>query len=486
MVNNGQRKKTISKEEKLMDGLLSQNPNFRRATFLPIGADMSVPPSEREIEFAVPQSLLDAYNAFFIPADIYRGEYGVGSVDNPAFMAAASQFTDVMNTGTIGGGLLTPYDPDTLYANIGGKTGLTPARKQGIRREAERKKTFDFDSTYGNAPDRDYDRVTDVPIETRDFIELDDLVKTENIEPLLGETLLPVVWDRLATGRELVKYGDTTLTSPEPLFGGIRYPLLPQSTVLASTEPAVRITIAPAAKRVKELTGKDPIITNVVMAGSGVDFATPTLQTYIKSLPSANITKEGAEKIKAAIIKSDKGKQFSDIPLVTETEKFADYVSKLGGTQRAHLVKRLDQRGVVDAGSPNITSIRRAITDDDLLYEMPSQSGNMFSRLDADKGLLFDPEIPNPSYNAVMEGQSLLGLERSVPASILFRPFYLSKYMDEAGEFLPSATTSASGKQNFYDANKVMDALKKIMPMSEVDDQMLDEINFYNSLFKEF
>lgn len=469
-----------------MAGLLTDNPNFRRATFLPIGADMSVPPSEREMEFAVPQILMDAYDAFFIPADVISGEYGVPSVDNPAFVDAAGRFSDVVNTSTIGGGLLTPYDADTLYANIGGRTGLTPARKQGIRREADRKKEFDFDSTYGNAPDRNYDRVTDVPIETRDFIELDPLVKAENIEPLLGETLLPVVWDRLATGKELVKYGDTTLTSPEPLFGGIRYPLLPQPTVLASTQPAVKGTIAPAAKRVKELTGKDPIITNVVMAGSGVDFATPTLQTYIKSLPSANITKENAKKIKEIIISSKDGKQFADMPLISETEKFADYVSKLGGTQRANLVKRLDLRKVVDAGSPNITSIRRAITDDDLLYEMPSQSGNMFSRLDADKGLLFDPEIPNPSYDAVMEGQSLLGLERSVPASILFRPFYLSKYMDEAGEFLPSATISAAGKQNFYDANKVMDALKKIMPMSEVDDQMLEEINFYNSLFKEF
>lgn len=65
--------------------------------------------------------LSGAYQSFLKPGKVWSGEYGVGSIDNPAFMQAAQDFTmDYGVLPAIGGAVLAPAAQNTLRMGGGG------------------------------------------------------------------------------------------------------------------------------------------------------------------------------------------------------------------------------------------------------------------------------------------------------------------------------------------------------------------------------
>ena len=454
----------------MADGLLSQNPNFRRATFLPIGADMSVPPSEREMEFAVPQILMDAYDAFFIPADVISGEYGVPSVDNPAFVDAAGRFSDVVNTSTIGGGLLTPYDADTLYANIGGTTGLTPQRKRRIRREAKKVRDVEVDQLYTPLKNRGDMQGLLVDQEYLGGLEPKKIV---GIESFLGRGLLPFYGDRSSTAMQINKIGDMELVNPIVTYGGKDYMRQP-NRVWASGDHIVNRLMQATDRAIDQ--GVDPLGVYIPMKGDAVDFSTMAMDTFISALPFSPISKASMDKVNAELRKIDE--DFVGL----QSNRIYDYMmNDISGTTRSKMLKRMAKKDLQELGLPEIGQIRRALTDEDLLTVPSGFGGQAIADL---RGGLLENELlrdTHPTYPKVGDtvGGYVGGLETAIPQSILFRDI-ADNLMDEAGNYY----LNKSGNR-MSDANLKRSIEMKLTPQI-VDDRMLEEIDYYNSVLGRF
>jgi len=117
----------LSPDDMMLEGLasggsiLSEDPNFRRFTFLPLGYDASKPvgmPRVQSLRPAIPNALLGAFESANIPSQVLGGELQYGT---PEFDQAAQQFSmDFGMLPAVGGALLTPAASNTLRMGAGG------------------------------------------------------------------------------------------------------------------------------------------------------------------------------------------------------------------------------------------------------------------------------------------------------------------------------------------------------------------------------
>jgi len=400
-----------------MAGLLTDSPNFRRATFLPIGADMSVPPSEREMEFAVPQILMDAYDAFFIPADVISGEYGVPSVDNPAFVDAAGRFSDVVNTSTIGGGLLTPYDANVLRAGSGDP--------------------MNFSKLVRHEPITDT-AVTVVPTNQGLLAE-----KVFNLEDLYGGTVIPFVGDKTAAGGILTHIDDVPLAYAIRLEGGQDFMRDVASqgvdnSIWASHKSVIN-PMYKVAERIADETGEPVYGAYVNMANFGQDFSTMTADALVAQLPSAKISKSAAKEFNDAMKKSNpQGGEVDDfIGVNADVMKLREYMLKAQPKVRKKFVKLMDTGNFKKMGFPDVGKTRYAITQPRLRSVPENMTGFNFGRIDTDAGVLYDPVNPHSSYNTHIRGDYIGRLENPIPMEYLFQRRLLEDPDIAGRNFLP-------------------------------------------------
>ena len=94
------------------------------------------------------------------------------------------------------------------------------------------------------------------------------------------------------------------------------------------------------------------------------------------------------------------------------------------GALRHAFVNRMQLKNFQDAGFPDISHTRFAITDPVLLDEPMYSSGLGISKLVPNADLVTNPITPHKTYDTQMRGQYVGGLSRSVPMEVMYPTWY--------------------------------------------------------------
>jgi hypothetical protein len=149
------------------------------------------------------------------------------------------------------------------------------------------------------------------------------------------------------------------------------------------------------------------------------------------------------------------------------SSQFSSWLTGLDGGKRAAVIKYLDSAVPQGLGMPDVSAVRFAVTNPDLVQSEALNVGYRFSKPDMVRGLLRTDE--HPSYGAKLErapgtGSQTLGYE--VPWRIGARDAAASK-VTERGYALPKDIKSFMGNPK----------LKQT-----VDDQWVEEVSTYGNL----
>lgn len=415
------------------------------------------------------------YDTFQIPGRVIKGDLQYGT---PAFDEAAQQFafdfgmlpaagTSVVRA--VSGG----YDPDTLYANIIGKTGLTPARKQLILKEVEATRQFDPSASSFFHGLKNREDMTKMPVYTSDLGLLSEN-PTVRLEDFYKEYLVPAYGDRSPGGRNLLGYGDVVFDEPVPLQAGKDYARNPGNAIWNTDRHKARY--ADRARKAQE-EGTEANLIYTTMAGDSGDFNKMTTGAWLQSLDLSKISKADAdrldERLRTFKLSGKKSPNNPDWPGIFSDELPA-YLMNLSNSKSANLFKELAKGMYEKAGLPQMDKIRRAVTADDLLYVPTYRSGAMIGRMTP------DAEISDlvPDHNTYTREGNVLGVHRGaldvpVPDILIFRE-PTESFMDEAGNYL---FRPSDGKP--FDRANLKYTIDAQAPMALVDDQMLEDVDFY-------
>ena len=370
-------------------------------------------------------------------------------------------------------------------ANISKNIGLNAARRQGIIKDVDEAVSYNIDrpidkkqpakgGLYGRGSD-DFEKASDVTVQrqTVEGLAPDKTAPTmQQLEGLLGETFVPVYWDRASTNEIPTTIGRYSGLSAPATQGGIGFMRQVQPQLVASV-PSIATKVANRADKVrKQLGGKDPLVFQMTMAPQGIDFSTHPFEQIVEMLPQSKISKSDAEIIDAHM---RSGKQGDPNWPGVLSPKLSDYLfNQITGTQRANLMKKWDSATVAKTGAPSAMEARVAATDARLLHEPQYFGGATIGRFTGgrgEEGLLH----PHRTYAGYVGGDYVGGLEGMLPTSILFRDYIEQRgYMDKANNYLPIPDSD-----KMFNPEMVKVAVERGMPASKIDEQMLEEADFF-------
>ena len=431
---------------------------------------MDVSESDGGFEPAVPQIFKDMANFMYS-----GGESAMGDAPMMAPEDAAMGLLDFTGAGVVAGTparIAAKEAGDTLLGSAG---GLTPARKQRILKEVD--KALDADASQSLYTKlKNQGDIINTPIEkkTSNILEPE---KTTGLEGLLGETIIPLFAGRTSTGEIISKIGDMPLDYDIITDGGVDFMRRKDASGIFASEPSA---VSRFRGKVNELNEKDidPLAIYMSMGGDGLDFSTMALDTVISAMPASKILKKDIKDFDNDIRTKDvlvNGKKIKIDPewVGISSPNIREHMLKMNGTRRALVMKELAKSKRQEQGFPDIGRIRRALTDDSLLYTPNAFGGRGILKPTAGAPEVTQYGFRHPSYAEQFSGDYVGRLPVDVPQSILFRDI-ADMYMDDAGNFLMNPS---KGKM-FNDSQLTRSIFTKIAPQ-RVDDQMLEEYDFY-------
>jgi hypothetical protein len=357
--------------------------------------------------------------------------------------------------------------------SVGGTTGLTPARKQLILKEVEATRNFDPSASSFFHGLKNREDMTQLPVYTEQRGILMPQ-KTIELADKKGEYMIPAYGDRSAGGLNLLGYGDKKFEQPVPLQAGKDY-ARNQGNAIWNTDRHKNRYKERALQAQEEGTEANLIYTT--MAGDSGDFNKMTTNTWLQSLDVSKISKADADKIDEKLrnfkTSPKKPPNNPDWPGIFSDE-LPKYLNELGNSKSANLFKELSKGMYEKAGLPKMDEVRRAQTSDDLLYVPTYRSGGMIGKMkpqDELSDLVEGHDTYTRSGNIVgdYEGE----LEIPVPDILIFRDV-AERFMDESGDFL---LRPSDGRP--FDRANLKYTIDAQAPMQMVDDQMLEDVDFY-------
>ena len=446
-----------------MEGLLA--PDRTRYTLLPLSYD-----DQGEMYFDFPQAVVDAGKAAYRVADIGKSLlFDNEQVSGKDMMDAALEYGANFAGPQAVGSLAVRPDPNTLAA-------LTPARKQRILKEVD--KARDTEAAQGLYTKlKNQGDIIGTPIQKTKLNILEDK-KDVDLEGLLGRTIVPIFADRTSTGELVSGIGDMPLAYDIITDGGVNFMRRKDASGIFASEPSAVTRIRGRVNALNE-EGIDPLGIYMSMGGDGLDFSTMALDTVISAMPAAKVLKKDIKDfdkdIRNKVIVGGDGKKRKIDPNwigITHPD-IREYMLKMNGTTRALVMKELAKGKRQDQGFPNVAQIRRALTDDELLYTPNAFGGKGIFEFAAGAPEVAQYRFRHPTYAEQFSGDYVGGLPVDVPKSILFRDV-ADIYMDDAGNMLMNPKTG--GK--FGDSQFTRSIFTKLYPQ-RIDDQMLEEYDFY-------
>lgn len=301
--------------------------------------------------------------------------------------------------------------------------------------------------------------------------------KRKNADILVGDVLVSAFGDRAAADQSITKYGGQTLSKPVDLFGGGGYMREPNDFIWASDAEVTRPQLRQLMLGAEE--GGNPKMVYTSMGAQATDFATDDLlRNYIRDVDvDPELRAVLAERLAKSKDFTDKDFPMDDLISGGNSRRnvrglldgVESYFDTLNGSNRRAVWQAMDNAAFRDAGIP-VGEARLAMTDPDLLYANPFDSGLNIGRPDLDGGDI-SMSSNHPIYPTAIRGVYEGSTPVQIPGAILWRDFFNARRGEGGG--LPG-----SDQRSFLMSHKNM--------RQKVDRQMEDEIGQFREYWRAF
>ena len=392
---------------------------------------------------------------------------GAGDVAQKAIMQGTRMMADRSGqlAGEITGAARAVRDGDLEFLLARGRAGNTQGvGADEVRKDPKKATMVELDPVRENSSKGFYKNkapnyAEDIEVDVEDQGLLSP-EKTLSIDDIENTDLIPLIADRTQAGKNLrgVKGGanDYVFDNPVDLQGGrgfMRY----EDTGAFASMPNVMGEQAQLAKRIAD-DGGDPRLVHMSMSAEGGDFSTMMSDTVMEMMDQSNIAPKDISTFDTWV----RNNVDVDFPGIRDANAKDYLATKVPGTRRQLLWKKLDGPEFKDKGFPVMGDARVAITDPRLLSS-PSMQGSSVTKVDSSGNLITGPVRQHKTYSAQVGPTGTDGYEgelADIPYEILMRDFF---------EQRRSAGTLAGSDQRSLQMNSTFS--------QPVDAQMVEEVN---------
>jgi hypothetical protein len=238
--------------------------------------------------------------------------------------------------------------------------------------------------------------------------------KNVSVDSLLGKTIISATGDTTDAGKVLTGIGDVEFDEPVPLLGGFGNQQL--GSAFASAGGNLK-TIQNRAKAAME-AGSEPVVSYTNMGFGSSNFNTMMSDTTLQMMHSnpaiPKRAKKAFDKELRAISPDWKG-----IDHPEASAQLRDTTGRL----RTDFMKIAGLDKHQDAGFPNLTDVRMAITAPSMLNAPDYHSGHNMSATDAQ--IDPNPKFNHPTYDTHLNQTEYLGgLDKPLPMEMMFPDFF--------------------------------------------------------------
>jgi hypothetical protein len=272
--------------------------------------------------------------------------------------------------------------------------------------------------------------------------------------------------DRTSANRAIEQINDLILRVPGVTYGGPEYMDLLRAW---ASEPTAMAAKANALQEVPE--GVRSLLAYMPMGERSGDFSKHMSDVYgaaTKVKMAGNAAPSSADVTKINDLISKKFPKLKDVPSVA-SDQFADWLSGQKGGTRAKIIKAFDGADFKALGMPDVSAVRFAVTNPDLVKSDALSVGYRMSEPDASGGIVRSKE--HPSYGAYLpmaEGTQNMTLGYELPWWIGARDTALQKIAPGGKTYaLPKDIKSYMGNPRIY---------------QNIDQQWVDEASSYGDL----
>jgi hypothetical protein len=237
-------------------------------------------------------------------------------------------------------------------------------------------------------------------------------------EKMQGGAIVPFHGDRSIAGQNLLGIGSTKFETPVYLEGGYDFMRThsPTGSIWASEKGASQALQNQINEAAKVGSG-DVYGVYSAMGPLSMNYNTMMSDALLEQMKAGKITKKAIaafDKEVKAIRPEWKG--------VMSPESRAQLESN--GALRHVFVDRMQLDKFQNAGFPDISYTRYAITDPLLLNEPMYSGGLSIGKMVPNAELITSPKIPHKTYDTQLPGEYFGGFEKSIPKEILYPDWY--------------------------------------------------------------
>jgi hypothetical protein len=296
-------------------------------------------------------------------------------------------------------------------------------------------------------------------------LRVPDIVAPEDLKRLYDRMYF-ATGDRTSANRAIEEINDIILRDPTITYGGPEY--MDQLRAWAS-EPTAMAAKANALQELPE--GLRAVLAYMPMGERSGDFSKHMSDVYGAATQATMAGNRGPGAGKVSAIDELIASKFPGLKSVPSvaSEAFPTWLSGLKGGQRAKLIKAFDAADFKALGMPDVSAVRFAVTNPDLVNADALSVGYRMSAPDASGGIIRSTE--HPSYGAylpMMPETTNMTLGYDVPWWIGARDTALQKIRPGGATYaLPKDIKSYMGNPRIY---------------QDLDQQWVDETSTYGGL----
>jgi hypothetical protein len=236
---------------------------------------------------------------------------------------------------------------------------------------------------------------------------------------LEGSLLTPANGDRTIAGKALTGVNGIAFEHEVPLQGGFNFMRGPAQQAEQAAWASRRGLITTLANRIKRLSESgDPV--HLVYSAMGLrdsDFSDMTTRAIRELMKTAEVTRRAKAELDDAMRQPwDRFRAYKDFPGI---DSITDAWLATAGRARTKLAKLLDTDRFADLNFPDMGSIRKALTEPELLWMPTGASGSAIARMDPTGRVIRNPQVPHTSYDTQIGG-TYVGSLPPIPRRLMF------------------------------------------------------------------
>lgn len=238
-------------------------------------------------------------------------------------------------------------------------------------------------------------------------------------EDMLGSTLVPLLGDRTAAGKNLLGVKDVQFDAPVLLEGGPDF--MRVNSKHGAAWAADKGAVTSLTNKIKgALDEGDVYMPYVAMGHMSSNFNTMMSDALLAQLRAGKYTKKAKKRFDQEVRGMRPEWLGIDHPgAMAQLEN--------SGALRHAFNDRIALDEFVQAGFPDVAYTRFAITEPGLLDEPLHNAGYAIAKADPKQLIVEEPTLPHKTYNTQIGGNYFGSLEQSIPRDVMFPDFYKAR-----------------------------------------------------------